>query len=342
VFDIGGGISVVRAAHRTANPRKAASRGNDGQQSLPLFGRTGNPKIKTLALKDGSDIQPLLPGTDFRRLKIPRGSSFIDLDLRGAIFDGLDLSGVKPNIPVHKQRIHFSGADLRGASFRGADLRNAIFMSAVVDGNTDFTGAIVDGADFAGAVDAVLSPQQLAVVLRRPDYGQRTGNPHGGGLVSGYGINTFAMDPDDYALERQSNPRESIATMLGRPAIDDASLEQHPPSVLRGMLQDLDNEYLRLRQTAYGLTPEQREDRMAAINQTTKAVQRALDEGRHYRIVRRYTGTGKMRILKSGVTLQEAQAHCNDPNNDSETATSAAARAITLRNGPWFDTYEKW
>ena len=83
VFDIGGGISVVRAAHRTANPRKAASRGNDGQQSLPLFGRTGNP--------------------------------------------------------------------------------------------------------------------------------------HGGGLVSGYGINTFAMDPDDYAPERQSNPRESIATMLGRP-----------------------------------------------------------------------------------------------------------------------------
>jgi hypothetical protein len=197
---------------REDNPR------DDGQQSLPLdYGRTGNPKIKTLALKDGSDIQPLLPGTDFRRLKIPRGSSFIDLDLRGAIFDGLDLSGVKPNIPVHKQRIHFSGADLRGASFRGADLRNAIFMSAVVDGNTDFTGAIVDGADFAGAVAAVLSPQQLAVVLRRPDYGQRTGNPHGGGLVSGYGINTFAMDPDDYAPERQSNPRESIATMLGRP-----------------------------------------------------------------------------------------------------------------------------
>ena len=45
----------------------------------------------------------------------------------------------------------------------------------------------------------------------------RENNPRGGGLVSGYGINTFAMDPDDYAPERQSNPRESIATMLGRP-----------------------------------------------------------------------------------------------------------------------------
>lgn len=427
VFDIGGGISVVRAARRTANPRKVVSNeeaahlfgistdalgdsakvgqtvtiktlypntpktytrkitkvtkryltvtdgtrylrdtlaedtsgstwgipgseivkiggirvdnpGDDGQQSLPLDGgRIGNPKPKMLSLRDGSDKQPLLPGTDVRRLKVPKGYSFNGLDLRGAIFDGMDLSGVPP-----KQMV-FAWANLRGASFRGADLRNASFLNAEVDADTDFTGARVDGADFGGAVGAVLSAAQSAAVQRRPD--GRTGNPRGGGLVSGYGINTFAMDPDDYAPERVSNPHEAVATMLGSPRqhfTEEQSLEQYSASRLRNMEHRLYEEARLLRNTDLGLSEQQREARLEANLRLLKAVEHALDTGRHYRIVRHYQKSGKTRMIKAAVTRQEAKEHCSNPNHNSETATSAAARAITQQHGPWYDTCEAW
>jgi hypothetical protein len=43
--------------------------------------------------------------------------------------------------------------------------------------------------------------------------------------------------------------------------------------------------------------------------------------------------------LQSGLTLAEAQAHCNDPETSSSTATSSAARARTRRMGAWLDGY---
>lgn len=60
-----------------------------------------------------------------------------------------------------------------------------------------------------------------------------------------------------------------------------------------------------------------------------------------YRIVRFFQGddVGNV-IVKTGVTLAEAQAHCNDPESSSITATSGDARNRTERNGPWFDGYE--
>jgi hypothetical protein len=60
-----------------------------------------------------------------------------------------------------------------------------------------------------------------------------------------------------------------------------------------------------------------------------------------YRIVRHYQAPGKgHRTIRSGVTLAEAQAHCQDPETSSETATSSTARARTRRLGAWFDGYE--
>jgi hypothetical protein len=59
-----------------------------------------------------------------------------------------------------------------------------------------------------------------------------------------------------------------------------------------------------------------------------------------YNIVRNYFKGGK-RIIERNVTLEEAQAHCRDPETSSSTATGAAARARTKRMGKWFDGYEK-
>ena len=47
------------------------------------------------------------------------------------------------------------------------------------------------------------------------------------------------------------------------------------------------------------------------------------------------------RTVKRGVTLEEAQAHCHDPETHSNTATSARARARTRARGVWFDGYEE-
>lgn len=58
----------------------------------------------------------------------------------------------------------------------------------------------------------------------------------------------------------------------------------------------------------------------------------------HYRIVRHYFNGGK-RTIRTGLSLIQAQAHCNDPETSSSTCTTAAGRARTHRMGPWFDGY---
>lgn len=63
-----------------------------------------------------------------------------------------------------------------------------------------------------------------------------------------------------------------------------------------------------------------------------------------YRIVRFYKDhpEGKLReIVRTGLTLEEAQAHCNDPETSSSTATNDIARAGTKKYGAWFDGYEE-
>ena len=57
-----------------------------------------------------------------------------------------------------------------------------------------------------------------------------------------------------------------------------------------------------------------------------------------YNIVRFYYKGGQ-RVIERGLTLEEAQAHCKDPETSSTTCTTSRAKAITRRNGPWFDGY---
>ncbi len=59
-----------------------------------------------------------------------------------------------------------------------------------------------------------------------------------------------------------------------------------------------------------------------------------------YKIVRFYQNPNmRCRTIMTGLSLEQAQAHCNDPETSSTTAKSRAAKRITKRNGPWFDGY---
>jgi hypothetical protein len=57
-----------------------------------------------------------------------------------------------------------------------------------------------------------------------------------------------------------------------------------------------------------------------------------------YKIERLYFRGGR-RTIATGLTLDEAQAHCRDPETSSSTCTKAANRRRTAQRGPWFDSY---
>ena len=46
------------------------------------------------------------------------------------------------------------------------------------------------------------------------------------------------------------------------------------------------------------------------------------------------------RTIKRGLTLEEAQSHCRNPESSSRSATSARAKRYTAQHGAWFDGYE--
>jgi hypothetical protein len=67
-----------------------------------------------------------------------------------------------------------------------------------------------------------------------------------------------------------------------------------------------------------------------------------------YKIVRHYLGPivqgshqSHKRTIATGLTLEQAQQHCKDPETSSRTATSAAARRRTRLHGAWFDGYQE-
>jgi len=66
-----------------------------------------------------------------------------------------------------------------------------------------------------------------------------------------------------------------------------------------------------------------------------------------YKIVRHFHGEvgndGHLkswkRTIERGLTLEQVQEHCNDPETSHDTCTLPAKRAITRKHGPWFDAY---
>ena len=61
-----------------------------------------------------------------------------------------------------------------------------------------------------------------------------------------------------------------------------------------------------------------------------------------YKIVRMFFDSSRRkRTIETGLTLEQAQAHCKDPETSSKTCTTSKRKAYTRKNGQWFDGYEK-
>lgn len=61
-----------------------------------------------------------------------------------------------------------------------------------------------------------------------------------------------------------------------------------------------------------------------------------------YKVIRHYQRPGAPnRTVRSGLTLEEAQAHCSDPETSSSTCQRPENRRRTRKLGPWFDGYSE-
>ncbi len=64
-----------------------------------------------------------------------------------------------------------------------------------------------------------------------------------------------------------------------------------------------------------------------------------------YKIVRFFHGKpgrdghlqSKKRTIETGLTLEQVQDHCEDPETSSRTCTNTAGLARTRKHGAWFD-----
>ena len=61
-----------------------------------------------------------------------------------------------------------------------------------------------------------------------------------------------------------------------------------------------------------------------------------------YKIIRFYFNRpGYRRTIARGLTLEEAQRHCSDPETSSSTFKLPVNRRRTRQQGPWFDGYDE-
>ncbi len=56
--------------------------------------------------------------------------------------------------------------------------------------------------------------------------------------------------------------------------------------------------------------------------------------------VKRFYNLRSPITIKTGLTLEQAQAHCRDPETSSQTATNHHAVKRTREMGSWFDGYD--
>jgi hypothetical protein len=60
-----------------------------------------------------------------------------------------------------------------------------------------------------------------------------------------------------------------------------------------------------------------------------------------YKVVRLFFKSDRQTTVKKGLTLEEARAHCSDPETSWKTCTSFAGLKRTRVYGPWFDAFEE-
>lgn len=60
-----------------------------------------------------------------------------------------------------------------------------------------------------------------------------------------------------------------------------------------------------------------------------------------YKIVRMFLSSKPSRVIQKGLTLEEAQSWCKNPETSSNTCTSSVCIARTRMSGKWFEGYEE-
>ena len=60
-----------------------------------------------------------------------------------------------------------------------------------------------------------------------------------------------------------------------------------------------------------------------------------------YKIIRHYFNNHIKRTILTGLTLEQAQAHCSNPETCSYTCTDLIGKLRTKAYGPWFDGYSE-
>lgn len=61
-----------------------------------------------------------------------------------------------------------------------------------------------------------------------------------------------------------------------------------------------------------------------------------------YQIIRMFQNPSiRSKVIKRGLTLEQARKHCSNPETSSRTATGSEAAERTRRMGNWFDGYEQ-
>jgi len=67
-----------------------------------------------------------------------------------------------------------------------------------------------------------------------------------------------------------------------------------------------------------------------------------MEISKTYRLVRFYAdGKRTAKVLATGKTHEQVARWCADPETNSETASSDAARRHTAANGKWFDGFQE-
>ncbi len=60
-----------------------------------------------------------------------------------------------------------------------------------------------------------------------------------------------------------------------------------------------------------------------------------------YKIVRHFFRSNRKFVVDTGLTLEQAKAHCSNPETSSSKCTKAEGKRRTKLYGPWFDGYER-
>lgn len=61
-----------------------------------------------------------------------------------------------------------------------------------------------------------------------------------------------------------------------------------------------------------------------------------------YKIFRSYQRSAAMKeTIATGLTLEQAREHCNNPETQSKTCATEEGLRRTEEKGPWFDGYDE-